>query len=402
MTGGDADTAASTARDPGFAYLASFVVLGMALTFVGPALTTLRDRAGVSTSAIAALFATQSAGYLVGAILGGRGYDRGLGHRLMAGSLVGVAVFLLAISMTSSFPLLLLLFFLLGLTASALDVGGNALMVWTRGAGVGPMMNALHFMFAVGALACPFLVNRSLAWTDDLGPVCWVGALGALAVAAVVVRRDEPPPGSHEAAEGRPPAPRLLLLVISTFFVLYVGVELGFGGWVYTYAEDLNVGGANGAAWLTATFWATFALGRLLGIPLAAVVEPRRMLLAACSLAVMASALVVVADGGSLVWLGTAMLGLCVAPQFATMIAFAERHLAITGAATAWFIGAAAVGGFGLPWLIGLLFDQLGASAMPVAVLCGAAATLAWFFVVARLLTHRAPDPIPTESISIR
>ena len=31
------------------------------------------------------------------------------------------------------------------------------------------MINALHFMFALGALACPLLVNRSLAWTGELG-----------------------------------------------------------------------------------------------------------------------------------------------------------------------------------------------------------------------------------------
>jgi fucose permease len=91
-----------------------------------------------------------------------------------------------------------------------------------------------------------------------------------------------------------------------------------------------------------------------------------------------------------------------VAPQFATMIAFAERHMAITGAATSWFIGAAAVGGFGLPWMIGQLFDRTGASAMPVVVFAGAIATLIWFLVVARLLTHRAPASLRTESMSIR
>jgi FHS family Na+ dependent glucose MFS transporter 1 len=388
-------------RDPGFAYLASFVALGLSLTFVGPALTTLRDQAGVSTAAIAALFGSQAAGYLAGAVLGGRGYDAGLGHRLMAGSLVGVAVGLVAISMARSLPVLLVLFILLGLAASMLDVGGNALLVWTRGAAVGPMMNALHFMFALGALACPLVVNRSLAWAGDLRPACWIGAVVCVAVAVLVLRRDEPAPGAHEAAEGRPPAPRPILLAISTLFVLYVGVELGFAGWVYTYAEDLGVGGANGAAWLTATFWAAFALGRLAGIPLAAVVEPRSMLLAASSLAVAAAALLVAAGGGPLVWLGTALLGLGVAPQFASMIAFAERHLAITGSATSWFIGAAAVGSFCLPWLIGQLFDRTGPSAMPVVVLCSAVATLVWFLFVARLLTQRDATLVATEAVSI-
>ena len=70
---------------------------------------------------------------------------------------------------------------LLGLSGSIVDVGGNALLVWTRGAGVGPMINALHFMFALGALACPLLVNRSLAWSGGLGPAAWIAAGGGAA-----------------------------------------------------------------------------------------------------------------------------------------------------------------------------------------------------------------------------
>jgi FHS family Na+ dependent glucose MFS transporter 1 len=211
----------------------------------------------------------------------------------MAGSLAGVAASLVAISQARSFPLQLVLFFVLGLTSSAMDVGANTLMVWSRGAGVGPMMNALHFCFALGALACPLLVNRSLAWRGDLAPVCWIGAVASVAIAILVLRRDEPSPGEHAAATGRAPAPLQLLMVVAGFFVIYVGVELGFAGWVYTYAEDLGIGGANGAAWLTATFWAAFAVGRFLGIPLSARLAPRHLLFGACVLAVLASGLVV-------------------------------------------------------------------------------------------------------------
>jgi cyanate permease len=71
---------------------------------------------------------------------------------------------------------------------------------------------------ALGALACPLLVNRSLAWSGGLGPAAWVAAGAALLVAVVLLRRDEPAPGAHEEAEGRAPAPRRLLLVISVFF----------------------------------------------------------------------------------------------------------------------------------------------------------------------------------------
>ena len=140
MAGADALRSRRAAgRDPGFTYLASFVVLGLALTFLGPVLTTLRDQVGVSTATISVLFGAQSLGYLAGAVLGGRGYDLGFGHRLMAGSLVGAAVAFLVISVAGSLTVLIVFFVLLGLSGSIVDVGGNALLVWTRGAGVGPL-----------------------------------------------------------------------------------------------------------------------------------------------------------------------------------------------------------------------------------------------------------------------
>jgi fucose permease len=97
-----------------------------------------------------------------------------------------------------------------------------------------------------------------------------------------------------------------------------------------------------------------------------------------------------VVGSGQLVWVATALLGIGLAPQFATMIAFAERHVAITGSATSWFIGAVAIGGFVLPWLIGQLFDRTGSEALPAAVLISAGATLAWLVVVARMFGRRS------------
>ena len=49
------------------------------------------------------------------------------------------------------------------------------------------------------------------------------------------------------------------------FFLLYVGVELGFAGWIFTYGEEMGIGGARGPALLTALFWIGFTGGRLLG-----------------------------------------------------------------------------------------------------------------------------------------
>jgi fucose permease len=110
------------------------------------------------------------------------------------------------------------------------------------------------------------------------------------------------------------------------------------------------------------------------------------MLYGSCVLAVVAVGALVVADGApAAVWIGTFMFGLGVAPQFPTMISFAESHLRLTGSDTSWFVGAAGLGGLVLPWAIGQVIDDTDVSAMPLIVFAVAAATLAWFMVLRRI-----------------
>src|SRR6478736_5522079 len=88
--------------DPLVAYLSSFLVLGVVLGVLGPALPSLRAQVGASVSGISFVFVAQSAGYLVGAGTGGRALDRGYGHRLLGGALVLMAVGLFLVAQAHS------------------------------------------------------------------------------------------------------------------------------------------------------------------------------------------------------------------------------------------------------------------------------------------------------------
>jgi len=109
------------------------------------------------------------------------------------------------------------------------------------------------------------------------------------------------------------------------------------------------------------------------------------VLIASCSCALATAALLVVADGALIaVWFGAAVMGLATAPQFPVMFAYLERRVRLTGSATAWFIGAAGLGGLVFPYLIGVIFDSIGARALPLASLVLALATLGAFANVNR------------------
>lgn len=377
--------------DPVAGYLAMFVTLGLSASLLGPALSGLRERTGTSTSAISILFVCGSLGYLAGSLLGGRGYDRRLGHRLLGGALASTAAALVAVAWAPSLAALVVAYTFHGVAGGGVDVGGNTLLVWAKGRGAGPYLNALHLCFGIGALLAPLVVNRALAWGDGVGGAYVATALPTLGIAAWLARRPAPEPvdaGAHDSGGSAPPA---VLGCVATFFFLYVGVEVGFGGWVYTYAQEIDLGGRNGPAVLTALFWGSFTAGRVLSVWLSGRLAAGAVLTGSCVLAVVASGLLVVADGAAAaVWVGTVLFGFGTAPQFATMITFAERHFPLTGSATSWFMGAAGLGGLALPWIIGQLLDRSGAAAMPRAVLVAAVLTLAWLGLVRMVLTRRA------------
>lgn len=377
-------------------YLASFLALGLSFSLIGPALSHLQDQTGSSLGAIGVLFTVQALGYLVGSIVGGNLYDRGFGHRVLGSALLLMAAALLVIPHAHDLVLLGGLFALVGTGAGSADVGGNTLLVWRRGGSDGAALNGLHLCFGIGALVSPVLVAWSLASRDDLVAASLAMALPTAAVGIWALSRPSPPPLLHEDHPSGEPATRRMLLVIAVFFFLYVGVEIGFAGWVHTYAEAIHLGGEdaaatlNAAAALNAAFWGAFLLGRLVAVGVATRMGSGRMLAIAGAISIGAAAVLAASDGRAApVWAGTVLFGVAIAPLYPTMLAYVGDHFPLTGSATSWFVAGSAIGGLTLPWMIGQLFDHLGPGAMPVTVLLATVACIAWILVIRATLTRR-------------
>ncbi len=368
------------ARDPVPAYWAAFVVIGISLSITGPALSTLRANVGATLGGIGVVFVAQSVGYLAGSLGAGRGYDAGWGHRLLAGAMVVIAVAMLAMPWVSSLVVLMAVCAVVGLASSICDVGGNSLVIWVRQGDVGPAMNVLHLCFGLGALSTPLLV------AVDLRLACLVESVLALGVAAFVLRFESPSQPHAAHTTGTLPG-RRVLFTLMVFFIVYVGVELSFAGWIHTYAEEIHLGGARAAAALTAVFWLSFCVGRVL----AAVIAPRMasgsLILGSCVVSLAAAAAMALwGPRAWVVWAATSVFGLGIASQFPMMITYADERLKLSSAATAWFVTGAGLGGLSLPWLVGQVFDRHGARAMPVMATLFSSVALVWFGVVAVVL----------------
>jgi fucose permease len=342
-------------------YYAAFIVLGLGSAALGPTLPDLAARTGSQLGQISFLFTTHSLGYMIGSFQGGRIYDRLSGHQVMVLGLLLITAALFATPLIPLLWLLTVVIGLLGLAQGLVDVGGNTLLVWTYRDRVGPFMNGLHFFYGLGAFISPMIIAWMVSTSGDITWAYWTLAILSLPAAVWLFRLSSPSAPASSEGESSTVVNPWLVPLIALFLALYVGAEIGFAGWIYTYTVELGLGDATAAAYLTSGFWGAFTAGRLLAIPVAARLRPRSVLLLNFAGALASLAVLLLWPASTLAaWAGTLGMGLSIASIFPTMISMAERRLAITGQVTGWFFVGASIGGMSLPWLIGQLFESIG------------------------------------------
>jgi FHS family Na+ dependent glucose MFS transporter 1 len=249
-------------------------------------------------------------------------------------------------------------------------------------------MNGMHFCWGLGSFLSPLVIAQAVRMSGSITWAYWVLALLVVPAAVWLLRVPSPAAqsASKQESEALPQSAsseKLLVGLIALLLFLYAGAEASFGGWIFTYATDLNLADETAAALLTSAYWGALTLGRLLAIPIAARVHPRPILFLALG-GCLASVGVILLWPAShtALWLGAFGLGLSMATIFPTAISFAGHHLAITGQITGWFFVGASAGGMSLPWIIGQLFEAQGPRAMMVSILADLALAMGVLIVL--------------------
>ena len=349
------------------AYYASYIAVGFATGIVGPTLPGLSEHTGSSLSQISFLFPTYSIGYLIGSFLSGRLFDRVKGHPVISAALFIILAVMVLIPLTPLIYVVMGLFFITGLTTSAVDVGGNTLLIWIHGKRVGPFMVGLHFFFGVGALIAPLVVGLTIKASGDIIWAYWILACICLPLSILFLRLRSPERTAATEEEGAKGSNGLLVLLITVFIFLHVGTELSFGGWIYSYAVSLNLATETSAAFLTSLYWGSLTLGRLVSVFIALRMKTSHMLLvdlAGCILAVVL--LLAFPNSSAVAWVGTIILGFSIAAILPSSLTFAGENMDITGRVMRWFIIGIGVGNMFFPWLIGQFFEKKGPAVMPL------------------------------------
>lgn len=379
-------------------YGVCFISLGLSMSALGPTLPYLAEQVHVSLAQISFLFTASSLGYLVGSSGGGRLYDHFKSHRIMLAALGLMVVAGVLIPLVPSFYLLLAVMFLFGLGQGSVDVGANVNVLWLFQERVGPYMTALHFFFGVGAFLSPIIITHVMRLAG--GAITWpfwvLAMLFLPGFLGLLIFPSPENPEKETESEGHQKVNLKLVIPMMLLFFLYVGVEAGYGGWIYTYATTTGIATEVGASYMNSLFWGALTVGRLITIPLSRKIKPAKILIGNFVLMILFLVVILIWPVNPvMVWIASAGLGLAVSSVFPTLLALAETRMKITGAVTGMFFFGSSLGGTLIPMLLGQIFEYVGAYQIMQTLLGGACLGLIVLIVVI-LASNRAGEKVRT------
>ena len=343
-------------------YYATFIGLGMVAAVIGPSLPDLARQTHVQLKQVSLLFTAINLGYLSGALVSGRLYDRRAGHPMMAVALIVMAVLVSLVPAAPQLALLVLVIYIVGSAQGCLDVGGNTLIVWLHREKVNPFMIGLHLFWGVGTFLSPIFIAQANLITGYYAWGYWLIAILVIPVVLMLMRTPSPvAPHKEPGASALPPTNWTLVILFMLFYLAFVGAEGAYGGWIYSYAVATNIATDTMAAYLTSAYWGALALGRLISIPLSLRFRSITLLIADLVGSLVGLGLAVFGGGSPpMIWLATIIMGASVATLFPVTLSFASEVITVTGKFTSLVFVGASTGGMLLPWLIGQFFETAG------------------------------------------
>ena len=317
--------------------------------------------------------------------------------------LVLISLTALLTPLPAALALLIGVTFLSGVGQSILNVGGNTLLIWLHGGSVAQWMNGLHFFYGLGSIFSPLIITRLITSTGSLNWAFTAMAAVAILPLFYLLRLPAISPQAEKAEDKTiSPVQPWLVLLIALFFFCYAGSVQAFGGWIYTYALEMDIAGPQMAGLLTSAFWAIFTLGRLLSIPVSARLRPQTILFGSLAGSLFSVVLLLVWPRNAIViWLGTILFGLSIAPLFASTMSMAGQRMHISGRIGSLFNVGISFGFLAIPWVVGQFFESAGPQILFIIVLLTLLTGLVFFLLLLRSDRQNNTLPPPDSQAAL-
>jgi fucose permease len=403
----------------------AFLSMGFGTGLVGPSLLKFGEQLNTSLDQVVYILFTRSFGFLGGTLVAGALIDR---FPKFGQTFLLVSVFMMCAS-TMMIPFMnylipmIIMHLMWSLTAGIVDNLAQILTIrYYEGYSVNPYLQALHGAFGIGALFSPLIIApflRPSSPVDQWHYAYWL--IGLLHIPnliwilyyairnefcrkrtqevklenketmteGIIATKEEPATSKNLTARNV-----FILSIITVFLLLYVGSESGFGAYLHTYASlHLNFN-KDIAAYLNSAFWASFAFGRMCGIPLSLVFSPLQMIFSDLLGSISSLILLFIFNKSPLIlWIGSILYGISVASIYPSAIAYTENHISITGKRMSVLAIGGAAGDAVIPLLIGYGINSKWPgriSFILITLVVAISASLLFVFIVLIVRYHQA------------
>jgi fucose permease len=373
---------------------AIFLAAGVVLSGLGPALPFLAARSGHEVAALGGLFTALASGVVIAQFIAGPAGAR-FGLRAVLGGGMALAGGGAAIvSLSASLFLMLATAVVVGIGFGGVLAAGNILIARLFADHSAAALNGVNVFFGVGSIAGPAIAGMAGARLGTPQAGLWVGAATLLLLAPVAFGRPKGRTASEVAAPTTSQPPQVgTLWLLGALLLVYVGTEVGFGGWSTVYLTASASLTPAAAALGASGFWLALTVGRVLGTVLGMRLTPQALLMGSL-LGMFAGASVLLAGVGSepVSIAGVLLLGLACGPVFPTVLALAATATQSSAAVATRLLAVGNGGGLVIPALLGVLLTQYGPAAMAGLVL-GATITMVALCAMVMLSGSARPRP---------
>ncbi len=342
----------------------SFILLGAVQALYGPLIPVLRAEFGLSAADAGLILGTQFVGSMIGVVVSGAIEGR-IGPRRRV--VVAAALFALGcggVAFAPAWPFAVLSALFIGFGYGGLNVTFLSLFSRELGTRGTTLLSVLTISYGVGTVVGPLVVAQTLE--SGFRFPFLLGAIGALLLLPLVIAAPSDPSPvvpSDPVTAGGPRAWKVLAAFGAMYF-LYGGLEVAAGGWQATHLGFQGISEVT-AANVTAAYWATLTIGRLLVAALGTRIPAGRLVVASLGIGSLAISLT---HGPSLAIFAYPLAGLALAPYFPGGLLWLSRALPTARGTVAVVLIGNYLGSVVFPTLVGLLITATDPSVVPSAI----------------------------------
>lgn len=379
------------------------LAFGIVMTVLGTILPSIIARFGLDKAAAGSLFSTLSVGLLAGSVVFGPVVDRYGYKGLLIACIVLILLGLEAMALASSFGVLAVAVFLIGLGGGAINGSTNALVsdISERDRSAG--LSLLGVFFGLGAFGVPFALGFLL---DVFAYGTLVAFIGAGLVVPLVFYATIAFPAPKQP-QGVPPREALrlarepVLVLMGLMLFLQSGIEITAGGWTTTYFIENLALDAHGAAFVLSTYWAGMIVSRLLLGALLRSFLPAYVLFGCLAVAVGGIVLLLAAPNLWVAVPGVFLLGAGLAAGYPIVLGYAgDAYPHLSGTAFGVLFVMGLTGGSVVPLATGLVADDVGLRASFFFIPAGLVLMALLMLLVLRRLPRGGVRVAPAASTS--